>query len=129
MSNALWGSWAQKPASPITCFQEMGLIQHPWPSLNSKEKVQTAANQGRKEQLRNNSTALGQGPDSLSRDTRNDVGILYTKERSYIPFASFRNEYFRSSHRGAAETNLTGNHEVVCSIPGLAQWVKYPMLP
>ena len=25
---------------------------------------------------------------------------------------------------GAAETNLTGNHEVVGSIPGLAQWVK-----
>ena len=84
MSNALWGSWAQKPASPITCFQEMGLIQHPWPSLNSKEKVQTAANQGRKEQLRNNSTALGQGPDSLSRDTRNDVGILYTPKREVI---------------------------------------------
>ena len=31
---------------------------------------------------------------------------------------------FRSSCRGAAETNLTGNHEVVGSITGLAQWVK-----
>ena len=30
----------------------------------------------------------------------------------------------RSSLRGAAETNLTGNHEVVGSITGLAQWVK-----
>ena len=29
-----------------------------------------------------------------------------------------------SSHRGAAETNLTSNHEVVGSIPGLTQGVK-----
>ena len=29
-----------------------------------------------------------------------------------------------SSHRGAAEMNPTGNHEVVGSIPGLTQWVK-----
>ena len=36
----------------------------------------------------------------------------------------------RSSHRGAVKTNLTRNHEVVGSIPGLAQlkWVKDPAL-
>jgi len=35
-----------------------------------------------------------------------------------------------SSHRGAVKTNLTRNHEVVGSIPGLAQlkWVKDPAL-
>ena len=31
---------------------------------------------------------------------------------------------FKSSHHGAAETNLTGNHEVSGSIPGLTRWVK-----
>ena len=30
----------------------------------------------------------------------------------------------RRSRRGIAETNPTGNHEVVGSIPGLAPWVK-----
>ena len=43
-------------------------------------------------------------------------------------FYSFKTS-FRSSHCDAAETNLTRNHEIAGSIPGLAQWVKDLALP
>ena len=41
----------------------------------------------------------------------------------------FKKQLNWSSHRGAAEMNLTRNHEVTGLIPGLAQWVKDLALP
>ena len=37
---------------------------------------------------------------------------------------AFIKKLIRSSRHGAAETNLTSNHEVAGSILGLVQWVK-----
>ena len=40
-----------------------------------------------------------------------------------------KKELYRSARHGAAETNPTGNHETVGSIPGLTQRVKDWALP
>ena len=57
---------------------------------------------------------------SLSTNT---IGILSQSEKNTVPRFVFK-FFFRSSHRGVAETNLTRNHEVAGSIPGPTQLVK-----
>ena len=48
-------------------------------------------------------------------------------EEKKILIAAFKREG-RSSRRGSVETNPTRNHGVAGLIPGLAQWVKDPVL-
>ena len=58
------------------------------------------------------------------------ISITVLQNQKTLTFANKKNIYKSrsalswSSHRGAVETNLTKNHEVSGSIPGLAQRVK-----
>ena len=55
--------------------------------------------------------------ESASTQRSMDQGLI-------ISYISIIRMTTRSSCRGEAETDPTRNHEVVGSIPGLAQWVK-----
>ena len=77
--HGLWGSWAQKSfCVPHFLFLGNGPCSATLTFLEFLEQVQTVADQGREEQSSNNSTALGQDPGFLSRNTHNNIGIFYT---------------------------------------------------
>ena len=58
--------------------------------------------------------------------------MLYTNLTKWVIDLNVKSpiiKFLGSSHRGAGEMNLTRNHEVAGSIPGLTQWVKDLVLP
>ena len=64
----------------------------------------------------------GREKEKILRDT--DFSISFEIQRDPVLSDPKVNECewgFKASPRGASETNLTRNHEVVGSIPGLAQ--------
>ena len=52
-----------------------------------------------------------------------DVRYLFESLLSVLVVHTQKRTFWEFLH-GSAETNPTRNHEVVASIPGLAQWVK-----
>ena len=50
-------------------------------------------------------------------------GVPVVAQQKRIQLVSIRMRVWSSRH-GEVEVNLTRNHEVAGSIPGLAQWVK-----
>ena len=53
-----------------------------------------------------------------------NVKYVLTTVNALMNIIFIKNSSYQSSCCGAAETNLTRNHEVAGLIPGLAQWVK-----
>lgn len=80
--------------SHISGFQEMGLIQPPWPSLGSKGSIQTVADRGQRRTVQQQQCSLGTGsrfpPDEDITQTS-----LHLREKLH-PSASFRNEHFET---------------------------------
>ena len=69
---------------------------------------------------------LGLGPDNGGRQESS-----LSQARGDLPTWGWRLGICTSrlSRRGAVEANLTRNHEVSGSIPGLTPWVEDPVLP
>ena len=65
----------------------------------------------------------------MSFETANIVLKVHSNNLEKGPLFGSISIDIRSSLCGAAEMNLTRNHEVAGSIPGLTQWLKDPALP
>ena len=63
------------------------------------------------------------------KQTKKEPWVLVDKTDTTCEVEKTLKEVTRSSHCGSAVTNPTSNHEDAGSIPGLAQWVRDPVLP
>ena len=89
----------------------------------------TDAEQKREKRLKTNEESLRELWDNIKHTNIRIIGVPEGEEREKGTEKIFKETIAWSSCRGTVVTNPTRNHEVVGSIPVLAQWVKDLVLP